>query len=124
MRPVRRVAELGSSGSMRRFFQILHHKSLTLSIATLPFSVLALGGVLSLTVQPRFPVVRFPLEATVVLLVCALVCTVTLMTLLKDEKSGYSSTRLSVAILVWGFACFPVAILSFLVIREIVKYLR
>ena len=81
-------------------------------------------GVLSLAVQPRFPVARFPLEAAVVLLACAFVCTVTLMNLLKDEKTGYSSTRLSAAILVWGFGCFPVAILAFFVVREIVRYLR
>jgi len=108
---------------MKRLFHSLHHRSLTLSLATLPFGVLALVSALSITVQPKFSVARFPLQAAVVLVVCAFACIVTLMTLLRDEKSGYSSTRLSVAILVWGFACFPVAILAFLVLREILEHL-
>lgn len=109
---------------MARLVQIMPNRSLTLSVVTLVFSVLSLGCTLSFAVRARFAEDHFPVGSVLVLFGSIFLCTLTLVGLRRDQKSGYSSSRLSVAILLWGLACFPIVLLLIAVAREILRFMR
>jgi len=51
-------------------------------------------------------------------------CALNLVLLLRDNRSGYESFRLSVATLLWALACFPVMLLTIGVVRGLLKHLK
>lgn len=64
---------------------------------------------------------HFPIIPVLIFLIAASFCIVNLICLLKDQKGGYSTARLSLATILWGLACFPVGVLCVGVVREIVR---
>src|SRR5712691_4070390 len=92
--------------------QLFHHRSLTASIISLFFALLAIGG--------------FPIEQTseqlfgvgAIAVLGLLVCTLTLLVLLHDGKTGYPSFRCSVSTLLWSLACVPIIWLTVIVVSR------
>jgi len=95
--------------------QLFHHRSLTASIISLVFAFFAIGG--------------FPLEqnserlfgAGVVAVLGLLICTLTLLVLLHDGRTGYPSFRCSVSTLLWSLACVPIVWLTVIVVSQVLE---
>jgi hypothetical protein len=81
-------------------------------VVTLLFAALAIGA--------------FPLEqrsqnlsqAGAVAVLGLLACALTLVVLLRDNRTGYPSFRCSVATLLWSLACVPIIWLSVVVVSR------
>jgi amino acid transporter len=106
---------------MRRFLEILHHRSLTVSIVCLLFAAYALAFLpehASRFQQGGTPLVTLAAVAAGLGLLC---CALTLVVLLRDNRSGYPAFRCSLATLLWALAWVPILALTCVVIREIWK---
>jgi drug/metabolite transporter (DMT)-like permease len=80
------------------------------------FAVLAFAFVPEFSFRVQQGGTHFRSQASVMAALAAMVCLVTLVILLRDERSGYPSSRLSVAILFWALSCVPVVMLVLQVI--------
>lgn len=97
--------------SMTRFFQMMHHRSLTASIVTVFVAFLAFGFVPDFEFRLQQGGAHFHFAASAMAFLSATVCLLTMIILLRDERSGYPSSRLQVAILLWALSCGPVLML-------------
>lgn len=103
---------------MRPISQLLHHRSLTVSVGGLFFALLAFSffpeHAYRLEQQGRAFLFQSGIAATLGLLYCGF----TLVLLLRDDRSGYPSFRCSLATLLWALACVPSVFLALSVVRE------
>jgi len=81
-------------------------------MVTLLFAALAIG---------TFPLERHTenlAQSGSVAVLGLLACTLTLIVLLRDNRTGYPSFRCSVASLLWSLACVPIVWLSVVVVNR------
>jgi hypothetical protein len=104
---------------MRRISQVFHHRSLTVSVVALLFALLALGFLPEHRYRLEQQGSVFLTRAGIAAALGLLDCTFTLIVLLKDNRSGYPSFRCSLATLLWALACFPILVLTAVVIGEV-----
>ena len=101
--------------NLRTFSQLSHHRSLTASVVTLVFAVLAIG---------TFPLEQhtqnLPQSGSVAVL-GLLACAFTLVVLRRDNRTGYPSFRCSIATLLWSLACVPIIWLSMVVVSRVLE---
>ena len=106
---------------MSRISRILHHRSLTVSVAGLFFALLAFSF---------FPEHAYRLHrwGRVFLVQCGIAAALgllysmfTLIVLLRDDRSGYPSFRCSLAILLWALASIPSLLLAVFVVGEVCR---
>ena len=105
----------------RRVSQLLHHRSLTVAVIALFFAVLALGFLMEHGYRLHHQRTAFLRQSSIAAALGVLYCTFTLVLLLKDNRSGYPSFRCSLATLLWALACFPILLLTAVVVRELVR---
>ena len=106
---------------MHRLFQTLHHRSLTISSVAVVFAFLAFGSLWEHRFRMEQEGTRYFIQAGTVAFLGLLVCIVGLINLLKDDRSGYPSMRLSVATLLWALASFPIIGLSLMVVATLLR---
>jgi hypothetical protein len=106
---------------MRRVSQLLHHRSLTMSVISLFFALLALGFLMEHGYRLHQHRIAFLRQSGIAAALGMLYCAFTLILLLKDNRSGYPSFRCSLATLLWALACFPILLLTAFVVRELVR---
>ena len=106
---------------MRRFFQICHHRSLTLSMIALFLAFCSFGFLFEHSYQLRMQGARFLTGAGIMALLGLIVCTVVIINLIRDDRSGYPSFRLSLATLLRALACFPIVFLAATVMADFFK---
>lgn len=104
---------------MKRLFQILHHRSLTLSIIATFLALLALIFALCVPESDYRLTHQGPnylLPASIIAFLGFVTCCLAFVNLLRDDKCGYEGFRLSVTTLLWALSCVPIAFLSLIVI--------
>jgi hypothetical protein len=101
---------------MRRLLQLLHHRSLTVSIIGLFLGFYAFAFLPEHSYRLHQQGVAFLTQAGIAAALGLLWCLFTLFILLRDNRSGYPSFRCSLATLFWALACFPVLFLTVVVI--------
>ena len=106
---------------MRRLFQVLHHRSLTVSIVALFLAFYAFAFLPEHSYWLRQQGEPFLIQAGIAAMVGLLYCAFTLVILLRDNRSGYSSFRCSLATLLWALACVPILFLALVVIGGVWK---
>jgi hypothetical protein len=104
---------------MKTLSQIFHHRSLTISIVALFFGLWALTCFQYDATDAR----RWLLDAAFVAGLGLTFCTLNLILLLRDNRTGYESFRLSLATLLWALACFPIVLLAIGVVGGVLKHL-
>src|SRR5262245_56470460 len=82
-----------SLNHMGRLLQIVHHRSLTVSIVALSFAFLALGFLPEHSYRIEQQGGSYLLAAAVIALLGLFICTFTLIILLRDNRSGYPAPR-------------------------------
>lgn len=103
---------------MKTLSQFFHHRSLTVSIVALFFGLWALACMPYYATDER----RWLLDAAFVAGLGLTYCTLNLILLLRDNRTGYQSFRLSLATLLWALACFPIVLLVIGVVRGVFKH--
>jgi hypothetical protein len=111
-----RVPELWTFASMKRVFQLLHHRSLTASVVALFFALLSFAFLPEHSYRLQQQGAGYLTPASITALVSLVVCAFTLVVLLRDNRSGYPSMRCSLATLLWALACVPILFLTLVVI--------
>lgn len=106
---------------MRRISQFLHHRSLTVAVISLFFALLALGFLMDHGYRLHQHRSAFLRHSGIAAALGVLYCAFTLVLLLKDNRSGYPSFRCSLATLLWALACFPILLLTAVVVKELVR---
>jgi hypothetical protein len=106
---------------MRQVFQILHHRSLTISVLGAFFAVLATVFMPESWYRWQHLGMKYLMPAGIIALLGLTDCAVTFVCLLRDDKSGYPSFRLSVATLLWAVACVPILFLSLVLIGFVLQ---
>ena len=101
---------------MKRIGQLMHHRSLTLSVIALFFALYAFAFVPEHSYRLHQQGAVFLWQAGIAAALGLLVCAFTLVILLRDNRTGYPSFRCSVATLLWALACFPDLFLTVLVV--------
>src|ERR1035441_573988 len=101
---------------MSRVFQLLHHRSLTLSIVAVFFAFLALAFLPEHSYRLQQQRTAYLTQAGITAGLGLVVCAFTLILLLRDNRSGYASFRCSLATLLWALACLPVLFLTLVVV--------
>jgi hypothetical protein len=103
---------------MKRLFQFLHHRSLTVSIVAVILALVPLGFLPehAFRLQQGAAYLR---SAGITAAIDVLFCTFALVILVKDNRSGYPSYRCSLATLLWALACVPVILLIVVVIGDL-----
>jgi hypothetical protein len=104
---------------MRLVSRLFHHRSLTLAIIALFFALHALGVLTARGYQLYEKRSAFLRQSGIAAALGVLYCAFTLIILLKDNRSGYPSFRCSLATLLWALACFPILLLTAVVVREL-----
>jgi hypothetical protein len=102
---------------MRTISEFFHHRSLTVSIVALFFGLWASACI------PHYATdaTKWLLDAAFVAGLGLTFCTLNLILLLRDNRTGYESFRLSLATLLWAIACFPIVLLAIGVVQGILK---
>ena len=106
---------------MSRTFQLLHHRSLTVSIVALFMGFYALAFLPEHGYWLQQNRATFLLQSALAAGLGMLYCAFNLVILLRDNRSGYPSFRCSLATLLWTLACFPVLFLAIVVIGDLCK---
>jgi hypothetical protein len=101
---------------MRRLFQFLHHRSLTVSVIALCFACYAFAFLPEHGYRLHQQGAAFLTQAGIAAALGILYCAFNLVTLLRDDRSGYPSFRCSLATLLWALACLPILFLAAVVI--------
>src|SRR5258708_6599629 len=101
---------------MRRIFQFLHHRSLTVSVIALFFALLAFAFLPEHSYRLHQQGAAFLTQAGIAAVLGLLYCAFNLVILLRDNRSGYPSFRCSLATLLWALACLPVLFLTMVVL--------
>jgi len=102
-------------------FHVLHHRSLTVSTIALLIAFVIFGFVPEHGFRLQQQGASYLVQAGTAALIGLLMCTLTLIILLKDNRSGYPSMRCSLATLFWAFACVPVFFLTVIVIDGLLR---
>lgn len=103
---------------MKLFSKLLHHRSLTVSVVALFFGLWALASIPHLATDS----IVWLRQSGFVAAVGLGYCTLNLIILLKDNRSGYESFRLSLATSLWALACFPILSLVVGVVSTLFKH--
>jgi len=111
---------MNADSALSRLFRILHHRSLTVSGICVFFAFLSLGFLPEGEYRLQQDGADYLLSAYIIAILGAGVCCLNLVNLLKDDRSGYESFRLSVATLLWALACIPISLLLLFVSREVI----
>jgi len=106
---------------MTRLLQILHHRSLTASLASLFLAFVALAFIPGHTHRLQEQDTGYLTPACIAAAVGLAGCGLTLLILLRDSRSGYPAFRCSLATLVWALACVPVFWLILVVARGLLR---
>jgi len=104
---------------MRRLLRFLHHRSLSTSIAALVLSLLPIGLLPESAYRLKHQAGAYLAQAGLTVFFGLLFSALTLVILIRDNRSGYPSFRCSLATLLWAFACVPVVYLGAVVIRTL-----
>jgi hypothetical protein len=104
---------------MRRLSQILHHRSLTVSVIALVLAFYALAFLPEHSYRLSQQGTAFLTQAAIAAALGLIWCAFALWILLRDNRSGYPSFRCSLATLLWALACFPVLLLTLTVVGEL-----
>lgn len=113
--------KMNTESALTRLFRILHHRSLTLSVVTIFFAFLASGFLPESDYRLQQEGPEYLLPAYIVAVLAFAVCCITFVNLLKDDRRGYESFRLSVATLLLSFACVPISLLFVMVMSQVVR---
>jgi membrane protease YdiL (CAAX protease family) len=106
---------------MKRLSQFLHHRSLTVAVVALVLAFYALAFLPEHSYRLHQQRAAFLTQAAIAAALGVIWCVFTLCILLRDNRSGYPSFRCSVATLLWALACFPVLLLTLIVVGELWK---
>jgi hypothetical protein len=115
---------MNTESAASRLFRILHHRSLTVSIVAVFFALLAFGFLLGGDYRLQREGEDYLLSAYVSAIAGFTVWCVGFVNLLKDDRSGYESFRLSVATLLWALSCLPISLLLLMVMGEVIAAFR
>ena len=102
--------------SMKHVFQLLHHRSLTVSVIALFFALLAFAFLPEHSYRLQQQGAGYLTSAGIAALLGLIFCAFTSVILLRDNRSGYPSMRCSLATLLWALACVPIFFLTVVVI--------
>ncbi len=106
---------------MKRILKILHHRSLTISLVACFFGVNAFAFIPEHGYRLHQQGTRFLFNAGIAATVALVADIITLIVLLRDDRSGYPSMRFSLATLLWALGCFPTGWLAVIVLGGVLK---
>jgi hypothetical protein len=106
---------------MRRLFQIVHHRSQTASIVSVCFAFLSFGFLPEHAYRMQQQGASYFGPAAITDLLGLSICALTLVILLRDNRSGYPALRCSLATFLWALACVPVCGLTLVVVSRFFK---
>ena len=106
---------------MIRLFQIVHHRSLTASTVAVSFAFLAVGFLPESAYRMEQQGASYIRPAAITALLGVFICALTLVILLRDNRSGYPAFRCSLATFLWALACVPVCGLTLVVVSRLFK---
>jgi hypothetical protein len=95
-----------------RFTRFIHHRSLTASIIELLFAFFAFAFLPEQDFRIQRQGLSYLVPAAVTALLGVVVCILTLIILLRDNRSGYPAIRCSLATLLWAMGCVPILFLA------------
>jgi len=106
---------------MKRLLQLVHHRSLTASVASLLVAFAASGFIPEHRYRIQQQGMGYLAPAACQALLGWFICALTLFILIRDNRSGYPSFRLSLATLLRALACAPILFLTVVVVSGFLK---